>query len=229
MRRLIGARGVVGVLGVALATVVAACSPQASATPFVTQAPLPTPTPSATPEPTVAPTPTPVPPYDGQPYSMRLPDGWSAFSPDDPASNDALDAFVAANPDMAATIEAFKALEGVTIAVDPQLGNVVVSYPFSTAGQSFDTLTTSFTSQFAALPGVTTAPVAEAVQLTAGPASHWDVSIEANDPGGGTYQVAESIYLVANGDTAVLVEFVGASGAAIPQEDSIIQSLQFTQ
>lgn len=158
---------------------------------------------------------------------MELPEGWAVFSPRDPASKQALDAFVAANPDMAATIEAFSALENVTLAINPDLGNVVVSYPFLTNGQSLETLTTSFTSQFGALPGVVEPPVAEPVDLATGPASHWYVTIEANDPGGGTSQVAESIYLATSGETAVLVEFIGVSGAAIPQEDSIIQSLQF--
>jgi hypothetical protein len=51
--------------------------------------------------------------------------------------------------------------------------------------------------------------------------------IEANNPSGGTYTVGESIYLVVNDTTAVLVEFVEVGGAAVPQEQQIIQSLRF--
>lgn len=43
-----------------------------------------------------------------------------------------------------------------------------------------------------------------------------------------TYQVGESVYLVANDAIAVLVEFVEVGGAGIPQEGSIMQTLRFT-
>lgn len=188
-----------------------------------TEAPSPTAAPAA--EPTVAITPG---PFDGQPYALDLPGGWVTFDLSDPAGVAALDAFVAANPQMAAAIEAFKALPNVTLAVNLLLGNVVVSLAVPTGGLSLDVIAASFTTQFAAVPGVVAVPEPEQVTLPVGPAFHWDLTIEANDPSGGTFQVAESIYLVANDTTAVLVEFVEAGGSGIPQEDQIIRSLRFT-
>lgn len=196
---------------------------------IATEAP---PTPSN--EPTVAPTsvaPSPAVtagPFDGQPYTMDLPEGWVTFDLSDPAGAAALDAFVAANPDMAAAIEAFKALPNVTMAVNPLLGNVVVSLSVPTGGASLEVVTATMTSQFLAVPGIVGAPSPEQITLPAGPGVHWDLVIEANDPSGATYQVGESIYLVANDTTAVLVEFVEVGGAPIPQEDEIIRSLRFT-
>ena len=167
-------------------------------------------------------------PFDGQPYAMDLPEGWVTFDLSDPAGVAALDAFVAANPDMAAAIEAFKALPNVTMAVNQLLGNVVISLSVPTGGLTLDVIAASFTTQFAAVPGIVGVPQPESITLPAGPAVHWDLTIQANDPSGSTYQVGESIYLVANDSAAVLVEFVEAGGVAIPQETEIIQSLRFT-
>lgn len=167
-------------------------------------------------------------PYEGQPYALDLPAGWVAFDLSDPAGVVALDAFVSANPRMAAAIEAFKALPNVTMAVNLPLGNVVVSLAVPSDGLALDVIAASFTTQFAAVPGVVAVPEPDEVTVPAGPAMHWDLAIEANDPSGATYHVAESIYLVANDTTAVLVEFVEAGGAGIPQEEEIIQTLRFT-
>jgi hypothetical protein len=167
-------------------------------------------------------------PFAGQPYALDLPDGWVAFDLADPSGSDALDTFVAANPEMGAAIEAFKQLPGVAMAVNQTLGNVVVSLSVPTAGLALDGLASSFTAQFAAVPGVVSPPKPNDVQLPVGRAIHWDVKIEANKPDGGTYQVGESVYLVANDTTAVLVEFVEVGGASMPQEDSIMQTLRFT-
>lgn len=205
----------------------AACgTAQPSLSPVITPAP----SPVATPTSTIVPPPSPVPtnPFTGQPYSLDLRDGWVTFDLSDPAGSTALDAFVAANPEMAAAIEAFKQLPNVTMAVNLLLGNVVVSLAVPTGGLSLDVLASSYTTKFAAVPGVITPPQPTEVQLPVGRAIHWDIDIEANNPGGGTYQVGESVYLVANDTTAVLVEFVEVAGAGIPQEDPIIQSLRFT-
>jgi len=197
-----------------------------------------------TPEPTVAPTPTPevtaaatstavpataapVDPYAGQAYRLTLPEGWLSFDMTDPAGQAALDAFVEANPDMASSIEAFKVLPNLVMAVNQDLGNVVVSTSVPTLGLTLDVLAATFTTQFAAVPGVQEVPQAESMTVTAGPAVHWHLTIEANNASGGTYTVGESIYLVANDTTAVLVEFVEVNGAPVPQEDQIIQSLRF--
>jgi hypothetical protein len=203
----------------------------------------PTASPAATVAPTVAPTPTAAPspattaaataqasgPFAGQAYSLDLPDGWTTFDLKNPSGIAALDAFVAANPEMAGAIEAFKSLPNVTMAVNILLGNVVVSLSLPTGGVPLDTLAATFTTQFAAVPGIKEAPVAQNLTLPVGPAVHWLITIEANDPsGGGVSSVSESIYLVANETTAVLVEFVDSAGTGIPQESQIIQSLRFT-
>jgi hypothetical protein len=214
------------------AVVVAACgSSTQSPTPVVTAAP--TAAPTASPAPTAAPsaaaTVVPSGPFAGQAYALDLPDGWTTFDLKDPSGVAALDAFVAANPEMAGAIEAFKSLPNVRMAVNVALGNVVVSLSLPTGGVPLETLAATFTTQFAAVPGIKEAPVAENVTLPVGPAVHWAISIEANDPsGGGVSTVAESIYLTANPTTAVLVEFVDSAGTGIPQEQQIIQSLRFT-
>ena len=217
----------------AAAIFVAACGtgqPTPSPVPITpvpaTAAPTPTAAPTATAA--AASTPAPTSPFAGRPYSLTLPDGWQTFDLSDPSGTSALDAFVAANPEMAGAIEAFKKLPNVTMAVNLLLGNVVIALSIPTGGVPLDTLATSFTAQFAAVPGVKEAPVAENLTLPAGPAVHWDITVVANKPGGGTSEVGESVYLVANGTIAVLVEFVEVNGAGSPQEQEIVNSLVFT-
>lgn len=216
---------------IAIAILVAACgTSQPSPSPVITAAPTTAPLPTAAPTPTEAAVATPAPstPFSGQPYSMDLPEGWQTFDLSDPAGTAALDAFAAANPEMGAAIETFKKIPNVTIAVNSLLGNVIVALSLPTGGVGLDLLATTFTAQFAAVPGVTEAPVPENLTLPIGPAVHWAIKVEANKPAGGTYEVAESVYLVANDTTAVLVEFVEVSGAGVPQEQQIINSLAFT-
>ena len=226
MPRRLSSMILIGVLAGACGT----SQPSPSPAPVITAAPTSVTAPSAAPTPTAAPTPSPAPtsPFAGQPYSLVLPDGWVTFDLSDPAGSAALDSFVVANPEMAGAIEAFRQLPNVTLAVNPLLGNVVVSLSSPTGGLSLDVLAASFTAQFAAVPGVVTAPQPENLTLPVGPAVHWHIDIQANDPGGGTYQVGESVYLVANDTTAVLVEFVEVAGAGVPQEQAIIDSLAFT-
>lgn len=190
---------------------------------------IPTPEPLPSGEPTAVPTAPPpsAGPFDKANYSLTLPEGWVSFDMSDPAGQAALDAFVGANPEMAGSIEAFRKLPNVVMAVNQLLGNVIVTVSVPTAGLALDTIAASFTAQFAAVPGVKEAPVAEDVTLPAGAAKHWHLEIEANSPTGGTYSVGESIYLVANDTTAVLVEFVEVGDAAVPQEQQIIQTLAF--
>lgn len=215
----------------AVAILVAACgTAQPTPSPVITAAPTTAPLPTAAPTPTQASVATPVPtaPFSGQPFALTLPDGWQTFDLSDPAGIAALDAFVAANPEMGGSIEAFKKLPNVTLAVNSLLGNVIVALSLPTGGATLEQLSTTFTAQFAAVPGVAEAPVPENRTLPIGPAVHWTIKIEANKPGGGTYQVGESVYLVANDTTAVLVEFVEVAGGGIPQEQQIINSLAFT-
>ena len=220
----------IGVLVAACGTSQASPSPVATipgaTSEIVTEGPSAATTPApASAAPTIAGTPG---PFDGQAYAMDLPEGWITFDLSDPVGVAALDAFVAANPDMATAIEAFKALPNVTMAVNQLLGNVVISLSVPTGGVSLDVVAATMTTQFSAVPGIVGVPEPEQITLPAGPAIHWDLTIRANDPSGSTYEVGESIYLVANDTTAVLVEFVEAGGVAIPQEAEIIQSLRFT-
>lgn len=217
-------------LSLGLATLFLAACGTAQPSSLNTLPPTTSPTATAAPSPTEAPagTPSPTSPFAGKPYSLTLPEGWQALDLGDPAGAAALDAFVAANPAMAGSIEAFKALPNVTMAVNALLGNVVVALSLPTGGLPLETLATSFTAQFAAVPGVQNPPQPENRTLPVGPAVHWAITVDANKPGGGTYQVGESVYLVANDTTAVLVEFVEVAGGGIPQEDQIINSLAFT-
>lgn len=215
---------------IAVAVLVAACGSSTPTAAPPTTAPTaapPTVAPTASAVPTLLPSPTAAGPYANANYSLTLPEGWVSFDMSDPAGQAALDAFVTANPDMAASIEAFKKLPNVVMAVNQLLGNVVVSVSIPNAGMTLDVIAASFTTQFGALPGVKEAPTPDDVTLPAGPAKHWHLDIEANKPSGGTYTVGESIYLVANATTAVLVEFVEVGGSAVPQEQQIIQSLAF--
>jgi hypothetical protein len=213
---------------------VAACGsaqPTASpAPPVVTAGPTVAPTvaPTPTAAPTAAPTPEATGPFDGQAYSLDLPEGWVTFDLSDPAGVAALDTFVKANPDMAGAIAAFKSLPNVTMAVNQLVGNVIVSLSLPTGGLPLDVIAGSFTTQFQAVPGVKDPPEPDDVTLPAGPAVHWHLIIEGNKPEGGKFEVGESIYLVVNDKTAVLVEFVEVGGAGVPQEAQIIQSLRFT-
>jgi len=215
-----------------VAVFVAACGTGPTLPPEVTRLPSFQPTsivgPTSAPSSDATPAPTQASPFQGQPYALDLPEGWVAFDLSDPAGLAALDQFVTANPNMAAAIEAFKALPNVTMAINLRLGNVVVALPVPTGGQSLDVIAAAYTTQFGAVPGIVEAPVAENVTLPVGPAFHWHLTIEANDPGGGTFQVGESIYLAGSESTAVLVEFVDVGGGGVSQEQPIIQSLRFT-
>ncbi|MEO8273858.1 MAG: hypothetical protein ABI620_07310 [Chloroflexota bacterium] len=213
----------------AVAILVAACgTTQPSPSPVATPAPTIGPASTVAPTQGAAATPAPTSPFGGRPYSLTLPEGWQTFDLSDPAGAAALDSFVTANPAMGASIEAFKNLPNVTMAVNALLGNVVVALSLPTGGATLEALSATFTAQFAAVPGVAEPPQPENLTLPVGPAVHWDIKVEANKPGGGTYEVGESVYLVANATTGVLVEFVEVAGGGIPQEQQIINSLAFT-
>jgi len=166
--------------------------------------------------------------FTGLPYTMDLPVGWTSFDLSDPTAAAAIDAFVAANPGMGAMLDAFKSLPNTVMAVNQLSGNVVISIGIPTGGLPLDTLGRTFTSQFANVPGVKTPPQPESLTLPIGPALHWKLEVGGNDASGGTFTVAESIYLVENGTNAVLVEFVDSTGSGNPQEGQIIQSLHYT-
>ena len=115
---------------VVIGLLVAACgSSQPTTAPVITAAPTAAPTiaPAPTPGSTTAPTPASTGAFDGLPYSLSLPPGWTTFDLSDPAGAAALDDFVEANPEMGAAIQVFKALPNVVMAVNMLIGNVVVS------------------------------------------------------------------------------------------------------
>jgi len=166
-------------------------------------------------------------PFAGQPYTLTLPAGWNAFNLSDPASSAALDQFIAANPSMAASIQQFKALPGVRMAVNPILGNVLVVIATPSNGLSLDLITQSFNAQFQAVPGLLAPPSPEPLSLPAGNAIHWLLQLQANKPGGGTVQVTESVYALVSPSTIVILEFVVPQGGAIPDEQAIVNGFQF--
>ena len=207
---------------VAAVVLVGACS-SPSASPSL----LPTPSPTATTAPTPTATQAASAPSAALPYAIDLPPGWVAFDLSNPAAQTALDAFVQANPAMAGMIAGFKALKNASLYIQSLLGNILVVIPLPSNGVSLATLGPNLTAQFKVVPGVVGVPVATSLTLPIGDALHWPLSLSAAKPGGGTITVEESIYLVVNAQTALIVEFVTASGGTVPDEGTIIQSLRF--
>lgn len=214
-------------LATALAALLAGCGAAAgpSASPVAVTA-----------APTVAPTATPATapssaagggdPFADQPYSIDLPDGWQAYDMAS-LSGPALDAFSQANPGLAGAIETFRSMPNVRLAVNPLLGNALVAFALPSQGLALETIGQSISAQFQTVPGVIKVPVAESERLPAGPALHWPVSITTNKVGGGTAHINESIHLLANDQTALILEFVSPDGATNPDEASMIQTVRF--
>jgi hypothetical protein len=165
-------------------------------------------------------------PFADQPYSIDLPAGWQAYDLST-LSGPALDAFSQANPGLAGAVQSFKSTPNVRLAVNALQGNALVAIAIPSQGLPLETIGQSISAQFQAVPGVDKVPTAEPETLPAGPALHWPLSITTNKVGGGTLQVNESIHLLANDQTALLVEFVTPNGAPNPDEDSMIQTLRF--
>ena len=217
-------------LAALLVAVVAGCGSAASPSPAATAAPtaVPTTAPTATPLPTASPSTAANSgdPFADQPYSIDLPAGWEAFDLST-LSGPALEAFTQANPGLAGAIQAFQTMPNVRLAVNKLQGNSLVAIAIPSQGMSLDTIGQSIGAQFQAVPGVTKVPPAETETLPAGPALHWPLSITTNKVGGGTLQVNESIHLLANDKTALLVEFVAPDGAPNPDEASMLQTVRF--
>lgn len=197
-------------------------SPALTASPSPTATPTPTPAPS--PSPSVAPKAS-ADPFAGQPYTLDLPAGWEAF--DLSATGKAgLDAFAKANPNLAGAIQAFASTPNVRMAVNKLLGNVMIAIAIPSQGLPMETIGQNLTAQFNAVLGLDAKAVARPLTLPAGPALHWPISISANKVDGGKVQVDESIYLTADTQTAVILEFVTPHGGTNPSEASIIKSLR---
>jgi hypothetical protein len=165
-------------------------------------------------------------PFADQPYSIDLAAGWQAYdlSTLDGAS---LDAFTQANPGLAGAVQAFRSMPNVRLAVNPLQGNALVVIAIPSQGLPLETIGQTISAQFQAVPGVAKVPTGETETLPGGPAVHWPLTITTNKVGGGTVQVDESVHLLANDQTALLVEFVTPHGVANPDESSMIQSVRF--
>jgi hypothetical protein len=219
------------VLAFVLALALAGCG--SSAAPSSSPSAEPTPSPTAIPTATALPTPSAsvaasgsAEPFADQPYTIDLPAGWEVYDLSR-LSPTALDAFGKANPGLAGAIQAFASTPNVRLAVNQLLGNAIVAIAIPSQGLPLETIGQSISAQFQAVPGVTTKPVAEAETLPAGKALHWPLSISVNKVGGGKLQVDESIHVIANATTAVLIEFVVPNGGANPDETKIIRTLRF--
>ncbi len=213
-------------LAALLAGVLAGCGSANSPSPSAIATPVPT----ATPTTTAAASPSAATnggdPFAGQPYSIDLPAGWQAYDLST-LSGPALEAFTQANPGLAGAIQAFQTMPNVRLAVNTLQGNALVAIAIPSQGMQLETIGQSISAQFKAVPGVAKVPTAETETLPAGPALHWPLSIATNKVGGGTLQVNESIHLLANDQTALLVEFVTPNGAPNPDESSMIQTVRF--
>lgn len=216
-------------LAALLAAVLAGCGSAASPSPSPAAA---TAVPTATPAPTATAAASPSTavnggdPFADQPYSIDLPAGWQAY--DLSTLNGAsLDAFTKANPGLAGAVQAFQSMPNVRLVVNALLGNALVVIAIPSQGMSLETIGQSMSAQFQAVAGVSKVPAAETETLPAGPALHWPLTITTNKVGGGTLQVNESIHLLANDQTALLVEFVTPNGGVNPDESSMIQTVRF--
>jgi hypothetical protein len=210
------------VLGSLLASVLVACGP--SATPVPTAAPTPTEAPAT---PTVAPTVGPSGDLANLPYEITIPAGWQAYDLSDPTAKAGLDAFIEANPGLGAAIQQFASMPGVRMAVNPLLGNFMLIVTTPSNGIPLDTLGQSFTAIFQTVPGLQGTPTPENLTLPGGDAIHWTIKVAGNKPGGGSFSVDESVYLLASASDAVILEFVTLSGGAIPDERAIVDSFRF--
>jgi hypothetical protein len=214
---------------VTLVALVAACGPGGTQGPTTNPSPSATATEAPTAAPTTAPSEAPAAsgPFGGAPYDITVPTGWQAFDLADPAAKAGLDAFVEANPSLAASIQQFESMTNARMAVNPLLGDFMLVITTPSGGISLADLAQSFTAQFQAVPGLDGTPKPENVTLPGGDAVHWDLKLSSNKPGGGTMSVEESLYLFASSSDAVVVEFVTPAGGLIPDEQSIVNSFRF--
>ena len=213
-----------------ITALVAGCASTPAPSPSVAVVETASPAPTA--RPTAKPTPTPLPTaspgiFAGQPYTLDLPEGWESFDLTSADHSASLDAFAKANPGIAGAMQALLKTPGVRIAANFLLGDVIVVLALPSQGLPLDSLGTSLTAQFKNVPGVGQKIVAKPVKLPVGDALHWNISVSSNQAGGGTIKVSESIYLVIDGTTAVIVEFVMPQGGVLPSESKVIDTLQF--
>jgi hypothetical protein len=222
-------------LATALALVVAGCgstaTPSPSAVPTATPLPTTTPGPTPTASPTLVPSPSTATidssdPFAGQPYAMDLPVGWEALDVRT-ATQAGLAALTKENPGLAGFVEAFRSMPNGRLIANRLLGQAIVAISLPSQGLTLTTIGQSLTAQFESVPLLTSKPVAKPLTLPGGPALHWTLDVSLNKAGGGTTKVDESIYLLINSDTAVIVEFAGPHGGINPDEAKIIKTFRF--
>ncbi len=223
-RRIIGSAALLAVLAV-----VVACG--SSGTPAASGGPTPgatvTSSPAGSPVATANGSPTTSGNVGIEPYDITIPTTWQEFNLADPAAKAGLDAFVEANPSLAASIQGFESIPGVRMAINPLVGDIVLILTTPSNGAPLEALAPTFTAQFQAVPGLQGTPAPEAVTLPGGPAVHWHLTLTSNKPGGGTVTAEESVYLFVSQTDAVIIEFVTPAGGAIPDEPSIVGSFRF--
>jgi hypothetical protein len=166
-------------------------------------------------------------PFAGKPFALTVPASWMSFDLSSPAGQAAIDAFIQANPGFAASLRTFLDLPNVFVAVNPLLADDVVGFPFPSYGLSLDSLGQDVAAEFQVLPGLASPAAAQPTSLPGGAALHWDLSVTTKKAGGGTVASHESVYLFANAENAVLVEFGTPPGGVIPDEATIVQSFHF--
>jgi hypothetical protein len=213
------------VLALALAGCGSSAAPSPTAAPTASPTAIPTATPLPMPSPSVAASGSAA-PFADQPYSIDLPAGWEVYDLSS-LSPTALNAFGQANPGLAGAIQAFASTPNVRLAVNKLLGNALVAISIPSQGLPLATIGQSISAQFQAVPGLASKPVTESETLPSAEALHWALSLSVNKAGGGTMKVDESVHLIANATTAVLVEFVVPNGGANPDETKIIRTFRF--
>jgi len=161
------------------------------------------------------------------PYALTLPSGWVAFDPGNPATKTALDAFVSANPAMAPMISTFETSKLYKLSVNQLTGDMLVTLAIPAQGLTLAQIGQALSAQFATLPGTSAPASPDPTTLPAGNALHWPITVSANKATGGTLSVQESVYVVSNGKTAVMIEFVTPAGGVPADEASILNTLVF--
>ena len=139
----------------------------------------------------------------------------------------ALDAMAAANPGMAPMIQTLETSKLYKVSANQLTGDLIVTAALPAQGLSLAQIGQALTAQFALIPGASTPPSPDPTSLPAGDALHWPITVSANNTAGKPFTASESVYLVSNGRTAVLVEFVTPAGGVAADEGSILDTLAF--
>jgi hypothetical protein len=228
--------GLIGVLVAACGSAAVSAPSAVPLAPTATAQPTPRPTASRTARPSPSPTPTATPsatptesadPLADQPYTIHFPSGWTALDLNTPGWETYMTAYAEANPETAVGFESLKRLPNVRLVLNSLLGDAVVLLAIPSQGYPLRVIGKAAAAQFAALPGSNKLAAAKTVTLPAGQALHWVVNLTSNKVGGGKQTVTESIYLVVDDTTAVVVEFVSPKGGVVPGEKRIVRSLHF--